>query len=106
MPSGSSARGKPRPPRKRSTPKISVRYVEFTPEEMAYELPEETSDWLPIPGRGWKAAKRFIAWKRQMARLDPDVRRAFPDDRAVNAALRKVVEIQKLMPARRSRQTV
>jgi hypothetical protein len=96
-------RGKPQPPTKRTTPKISVRHVKFTPEEMAYEAPEDTSDWIPVPGRGWAAYEKFRQWKRQMAKLDPEVRKAFPDDRSVNEVLRKVMEIRGIKVERRKR---
>lgn len=69
--------------------------MKFNPAEMDYDpSPEETEKWMPIPGRGWTAYRRFLAWKRQMARLDPDIRKAFPDDRSVNWTLRKVIELQ------------
>ena len=100
MASDLSAHKKPQPPKKRLTLKASVRHVKFTPEEMAYDpSPEETADWLPVPGRGWEAYRRFANWKRQMARLDPDIRKAFPDDRSVNQMLRKVMELRKMKPA-------
>jgi hypothetical protein len=76
--------------------KSSIRFVKFTPEELAYDpTPEETADWIPIPGRGLPALKRFLKWKRQMARLDPDIRKAFPDDQSVNEVLRKVMELRR-----------
>ena len=87
-------------------PKILVRHVKFTPEEMAYDpSAEETASWLPIPGRGLAAFNRFYKWKRQMVRLDPDIRRAFPDDRSVNVALRKVIELQQMRIPRSGRRS-
>jgi hypothetical protein len=65
--------------------------VRFSAHEMAYDPPvAETENWMPI-GRGWAAYQRFVKWKRQMARLDPDVRKAFPDDDSVNRVLRKAM---------------
>lgn len=84
--------GKPTPPKKRLTRKISVEYVKFTPEEMAYDKPAaESETWIPV-GRGWAAFRRYVKWKRQMARLDPDVRKAFPDDKSVNQVLRAAMK--------------
>jgi hypothetical protein len=75
--------------------------VKFSPEEMAYDLREaEGENWIPI-GRGWKAFEQFRKWKRQMARLEPDVRKAFPDDQAVNRALRKLIEAMPAQPRKR-----
>jgi|SRR6266550_4562619 len=92
----SSVPAKPQPPKKRLTLKTSVRYVKFTPEEMAYDpTPEETADWIRIPGRGLAALKRFLKWKRRMARLDPDIRKAFPDDQAVNEVLRRAIQLRR-----------
>ena len=78
--------------------------MKFTAEEMAYDpSPEETADWVPV-ARGWKAFMQFREWKRQMARLEPDVRKVFPDDASVNAALRKLIELQDVMrPGRKKR---
>jgi len=87
--------------------KHNVRYVKFTPEEMAYDIPDDTSHFLPV-GRGRdglfaKPSKKVIeAWRKQLtangayARIDPDVRRVFPDDQMLNRALRKVMELQQL----------
>lgn len=74
--------------------KTSVRYVKFTPEEMAYEGPEDTSDpeRFPTIARGRKEWEQFLAVKRGYVRLDPDLRKVFKDDEAVNKALRKLLE--------------
>jgi hypothetical protein len=80
--------------RKAVTPaKHKVRYVKFTPEEMAYDIPDDTSHFVPV-GRGENAlfAKPPANW----ARIDPELRKAFPSDRVLNEALKKVVELQQL----------
>ena len=46
-------------------PKVWVKHVKLTPEEMAYDpSPAETAGWTPVPGRGWAAYKRFLERKR------------------------------------------
>ena len=52
-----------------------------------------------------KYAKRYHAGTN-LVLLDPDVRRAFRDERAVNEALRLVIELRKIEPPRRSRSAV
>jgi hypothetical protein len=42
-----------------------------------------------------KYAKRYRGGTN-LVRLEPDVRRAFPDERAVNEALRLVIELRKV----------
>jgi hypothetical protein len=71
---------------------------------MAYDAsPEETADWIPV-GRGRGAIfakpskdeidfwKKQVASKKAYARLDPDLRKAFPDDKSVNGALREFLK--------------
>jgi hypothetical protein len=74
----------------------NVRYVKFTPEEMAYEPPAEIDFSKVLLIRGYENWRRFRQWKRQMAQLDADVREAFPTNQSVNDALRKVIEIQQM----------
>src|SRR4051812_20269864 len=52
--SASSAPERQPLPRRASMPKPKVRFVKFTPQEMAYDLPEELdfSKLIPIVGRG------------------------------------------------------
>ncbi len=111
--SGSSMRGK-RPRRKRdaTAPKINVRYVEFTPEEMAYDLPEETDPGRFISvGRGPSAffrrpSKREIrAHQRRYIELDADLQKFFRDEKAVNDTLRKVVELAMINPPLKRRKS-
>lgn len=75
---------------------------------MAYDpTPEETENWIPV-GRGPGAtfarpSKELIRiWKKQMAarkgyvRLDRDLEAFFQDERTVNEALRRAMELMKL----------
>ncbi len=76
--------------RKAVTPaKAKVRYVDFTPEEMAYDLPEDTSGFVPV-GRGPEAI--FNKSAKANVDLDADVARIFTDGKQVNNALRKLIE--------------
>src|SRR2546429_5288522 len=108
--SESSAQGKrPRQKPHATAPKINVRYVEFSPEEMAYDLPEETDPRQLIPvGRGpaaifRKPSKREIrAHQRRYFELDADLREFFRDEKAVNETLRKALELARInSPLRR-----
>jgi hypothetical protein len=56
--------------------------------------PEYDLDQLLKGGMRGKYAKRYKAGTN-LVLLDPDVRRAFPSERAVNKALRLVIELQK-----------
>jgi len=68
--------------------------VKFSPEEMAYEAPAEVdfSRWKSV-GRGPKAWQNRHLLKARSVTLDPDVSAAFPDDDAVNSALRELVKL-------------
>jgi len=70
-----------------------VRYVEFSPEEMAMDCPMDVTDRKRYPTitRGSKDWKKFINFRNGFVRLSPDVRKAFPTDRAVNDALRDLI---------------
>ena len=80
-----------------------VRFVKFTPEEMAYNAPPDVSDpkRYPIVARDVNEWKKFLTFKRGFTRLDPDVRKAFPDDQAVNEALRLLVSTARNIGGRR-----
>jgi hypothetical protein len=67
--------------------------VEFTPEEMAMDCPMDVSDprTYPTITRGDKDWAKFVNFRNGFVRLHPEVRKAFPDSRSVNAALRKVL---------------
>jgi hypothetical protein len=80
-----------------TSPKLNVRYVEFTPEEMAMDCPTDVSDTkrYPTVTRGGKDWKKFINFRNGFARLAPDVRKAFPTNRSVNVALRRYLQAEK-----------
>jgi hypothetical protein len=65
--------------------RVNVRHVKFTPEEMAID-----------------AADVDMSKPTGYVRLDPELRHAFPNDKAVNDALKKVVELSRI-PAASSR---
>jgi uncharacterized protein (DUF4415 family) len=80
--------------------KHGVRHVKFSPEEMAYDVPEDTSHFVPI-GRG---SGDFFAkpTKTQMVvRLDADIAKVFKNADAVNRALRKLIEAMPTQSPRR-----
>ena len=76
-----------------------VRHVEFTPEEMAYDVPGDVSDPKRYPTIGWseKQWKRFVTFRKGFVRVAPNIRSAFQSEEAINAALRKVIEIRGLI---------
>src|SRR5206468_3466120 len=78
--------------------KINVRHVKFTPEEMAYEVPADTSDpkRFPTIARGRKEWEQFLSLKRGYVRLDRDLRTFYRDDRLVNDLLRHLMELAKI----------
>jgi hypothetical protein len=60
-----------------------------------YELREEYDlSQLPIMPRGRYAPERRIG--KNLVVLDPDIAQAFPDDEAVNAALRLILQIAQI----------
>src|SRR5947209_1903163 len=77
--------------------KFKVRYVKFTPDEMAYDAPADTSDpkRFPTLARGRKEWEQFLSLKRGYVRLDPDLRSFYQDDRQVNELLRQFMEMAK-----------
>jgi uncharacterized protein (DUF4415 family) len=80
--------------------KVNVRYVKFTPEEMAYDVPDDTSHFVPV-GRGPGAVFAKPPKKQTVIRLDPDVAKVFKDAGSVNRALRKLLEAIPAPPTRR-----
>jgi hypothetical protein len=64
-------------------------------------LPEYDLDQLLKGGVRGKYAKRYHAGTN-LVLLDPDVRRAFRSENAVNDALRLVIELRKLSSTRQS----
>jgi hypothetical protein len=71
-----------------------VTHVRFSPEEMAYDVPADVSDprRFPVIGRGESVWKRFLSFRNGFVRLDPQLRKAFPDERSVNAVLRRMIQ--------------
>ncbi len=60
-----------------------------------YELREEYDlSQLPIVPKGRYAPERRLG--KNLAVLDPDIAQAFPDDKAVNTALRLVLQITQI----------
>jgi hypothetical protein len=83
-----------------SPSKASVRFVKFTPEEMAYDpSPEETANWTPV-GRG--LASLFAKPAARTVVLEKDMAKVFKNSASVNKALRKMIAT---MPAPRKRKT-
>lgn len=85
--------------------KSNVRYVKFTPEEMAIDADDIDASNPPLIARSREDWERFLSFKRGYVRLDGDLREAFESDEAVNQTLRKAVEIAHLQqsPKRRKR---
>ena len=81
--------------------KHNVRKVKFSAAEMAYEPPGEVDFSSGLVFRGLKAWKAYRQWRRKVVILDPDVRKAFPDDVSVNEALKKVLELKQIAAGRR-----
>ncbi len=81
--------------------KHSVRYVKFTPEEMAIDAGDIDVSRMPVIARGRKEWEQFLAVKRGYVRLDPDLRKVFKDDEAVNKALRKLIEAMPVASTRK-----
>ncbi len=73
--------------------KKKVRNGKPSAREMAYEPPAEVDFSNGLVFRGVKAWRQYLSWKRGYAKLDPDLRKVFPDDRAVNDLLRQLVDV-------------
>lgn len=83
-------------------PKTSHKRVKFTPEEMAYELPDDINvTKLRHVGKGAAAVKRLIERSRRTVGLDADVARVFRDSESVNAALRAIMQVIPLREKKR-----
>lgn len=87
------------------TPKINVRYVKFTPAEMAYDLPAELDpkQWISV-GRGPGALFNKPP-ACATVHLDPDIATFFGNEKSVNQALRKAMELMKMKPNGRRRKS-
>jgi hypothetical protein len=74
-------------------------------EEMSDDLrPEYDLKALLQGGERGKYVERYKAGTN-LVLLDPDIAQAFPDERAVNEALRLVIELTKLPTAKKGRST-
>jgi hypothetical protein len=74
--------------------KTSHKRVKFTPEEMAYELPDEIDvTKLRHAGKGAEAVKKLIDRSKRTVGLDADVARVFRDSESVNKALRAIIQV-------------
>lgn len=82
--------------------KINVRYVKFTPEEMTIDAGYVDASKGPFIARGTKEWEDFLSFRRGFVRLDPEIRKAFRDDRSVNEALKKFI-VSKQSASRRKR---
>jgi hypothetical protein len=71
--------------------KPKVRKVKFTPGEMAYQMPDDLSH-----------LKYRRATEGRTVVIHPDLAKVFPDESAVNNALRKLIEA---VPAAKRRKT-
>jgi hypothetical protein len=58
---------------------------------MAMDCPMDVTDKRRYPTitRGAKDWKKFINFRKRFVRLDPELRKAFRSERAVNTALKK-----------------
>lgn len=61
--------------------KATVRKVKFSPEEMAYDIPEDLSH---LKFRRTRSGRTVV--------IDADVAKVFRDEAAVNRAMRKLIE--------------
>lgn len=96
--------------RKAVTPvKHTVRKVKFSAEEMAYDPPaQETDRWIPVNrGSGNFFAKptkeEIMAHQKKLAaatnaKLEPEVREAFPDDKVLNDLLKQFIRLARNAP--------
>ncbi len=83
-------------------PKTSHKRVKFTPEEMAYELPDEIDvTKLRSVGKDAEAVKRLTDRSRRTVGLDADVARIFRDSDSVNKALRAIIQVIPLREKKR-----
>jgi hypothetical protein len=86
--------------------KSSHKRVKFTPEERAYELPEQIDlASLHAVGSGAAAVKKLAERSKHVVSLDPDVARDFRDSESVNEALRLVQSMRKIGQTRKHRKS-
>ena len=73
-------------------PKSKAKAVNFTPEELAYDLPAEVDvKRMRRVGTGTETVRRLAERSKRTVGLDPDVARVFKDSEAVNAVLRAII---------------
>jgi hypothetical protein len=78
---------------------MRVRYVKYSPAEMAMDVPKETGSgkWIFL-GRGPLAVGAKLSDARYIL-LDPDVGRYFKNDRMVNECLRRAMWLMQVQKA-------
>ncbi len=79
--------------------RTKARFVKFSPEEMAYDVPGDTSNFV-FAGRGSGSVFARPAQTNQVV-LEKDVAKVFKDSAAVNKALRKLIEAMPPTPRKR-----
>ena len=75
--------------------------MEFSPEDMAYDCPPDTSDPRKFPSirPGDKEWSRFLNFRKGFAKIDPELRKFFKTDKAVNDALNELLQIKRSIEA-------
>ena len=74
-------------------PNATHKNVKFTPDEMAYELPEEIDiAKLRNVGKGVEAIEKLARRSKRPIGLDADVARVFRDSESVNTVLRSIIK--------------
>jgi len=73
-------------------PKVNVKYVKFSAEEMAYDVPCDLSDTnrYPVVARGPMDWKKFINFRNGYIKVSPDIRKRFKTEAAIRQALQAV----------------
>jgi hypothetical protein len=82
-----------------------VKYVKFSPEEMAYEPPKEVNFKSGTVFRDVEQWRQYLGRKRGFVKLDPDVAAFFRDDQTVNEVLRRAMGIMKVKPGAKRRKS-
>lgn len=74
--------------------------------EATYDLPRELDfRKLRVVGVGMDALRKHVDAKRRVVELEPDVARDFPTAKAVNDALRRLREIQRMVQPTKRKKT-
>jgi len=68
--------------------------VKAVSAEIAYQGPDEVNFETGLVIQGMDAWRKYRVWRKQSATLEPEVRKAFPDDQSVNEALKVVMEFR------------